>query len=45
LDEDNFLGLVLDEDNDSMMSDERISNWVMQIRKELTLTESSGIAA
>ena len=36
-DDNNFLGLVLDEDNESELSEERIDTWVAQIRTELNL--------
>ena len=42
-DRENFLGLVLDEDNESMLTEERISEWVAQIRNELKLPETAAV--
>ena len=42
-DRENFLGLVLDEDNESMLTEERISEWVAQIRNELKLPEAAAV--
>ena len=33
--DDKFIGLVLDEDNQSDLTDERINNWVNQIKKDI----------
>jgi flavodoxin I len=35
LDDDHFLGLGLDEDNESELTDERIQNWLLKVFQEL----------
>ena len=37
IDEDTFLGLCLDEDNQDELTEERVSNWVAQIKEEFNL--------
>ena len=33
--EDKFVGLILDEDNQSDLTDERIENWVNEIKENI----------
>lgn len=37
VDEDSFVGLVIDKDNQGSMTDERVSSWVEQIKGEMGL--------
>lgn len=37
-----FVGLVLDEDNQSELSEDRINQWVSQLKKEFELEETHG---
>ena len=39
-DDDNFLGLGLDDENQAELHDERIEKWVTQIKNELSLTDN-----
>lgn len=45
LDEDHFMGVVLDEDNESALTPERIETWVKQLLQELKQGESANSAA
>ncbi|GAM68992.1 flavodoxin 1 [Vibrio sp. JCM 19236] len=39
VDDDNFVGLCIDEDRQPELTDERVKNWVEQIYSEMCLSE------
>ena len=45
LNEDHFLGLVVDEDNESFLTAERVEQWSKQLVQELGLSDASSSAA
>ena len=43
-DDNHFLGVGLDEDNESHLTDERLDLWLAQVLQELALVEAAGEA-
>lgn len=44
LDDDHFLGLVIDEDSEPERTDERVAKWVAQLKQELGISPDSAAA-